>query len=114
MGVVSQAGQVAYDPQSESYTLTASGANIWGERDDFLLVSKEHSGDVSFSAEVNFLGEGADPHRKARLMIRQSLDAASPYIDVMVHDDGLTSLQYREIPGGETKELAEMCQFRPL
>ena len=32
-------------------------------------------------------------------MIRQSLEADSPYVDAVVHGDGLTSLQYRKVQG---------------
>jgi len=46
-----------------------------------------------------------DPHRKACLMIRQSLDADSAYVDVAVHGDGLTSLQFREARGAATHEV---------
>src|SRR5207302_1133855 len=28
-----------------------------------------------------------------------------PYVDVAVHGDGLVSLQYRELPGGPTREI---------
>ncbi len=38
-------------------------------------------------------------------MIRQSLDAGSPYVDAVVHGDGLTSLQYRKVQGGPTEEI---------
>jgi Tol biopolymer transport system component len=106
LGIVSQPGVFKYNSKADSYSLTASGANIWGDRDDALFVSKPFSGNISFSANIDFVGEGVDPHRKAGLMIRQSLAADSPYIDVIVHGDGLTSLQYRDVAGGQTKELA--------
>ena len=38
-------------------------------------------------------------------MFRQDLTPDSPYADVAVHGDGLTSLQYRETVGGITKEI---------
>ncbi len=41
-------------------------------------------------------------HRKAGWMIRQSLDADSPYVDAVIHGDGLASLQYRKVQGGPT------------
>ena len=50
---------------------------------------KKVSGDVAITADVNFIGTGAVAHRKAALMIRQSLDADSAYADVAVHGDGL-------------------------
>jgi len=105
-GAVSQPGRVQYDEAAQSYTLTASGSNIWGKSDEMLFISREQKGDIAFSAKIDFAGEGIDPHRKAGLMLRQSLGADSAYVDVMVHGDGLTSLQYRDAKGGETKELA--------
>jgi hypothetical protein len=32
-------------------------------------------------------------------MFRESLDSSSPYADVVLHGDGLTSLQYRPLMG---------------
>ena len=46
-----------------------------------------------------------DPHRKACLLIRQSLSPDSAYVDVAVHGSGLTSLQWREQAGGLTREV---------
>lgn len=106
IGNVSQAGTLDYNPDLDTYSLTASGANIWGDQDDFLFASKPFSGDVAISANIDFVGAGVDPHRKAGLMIRQSMEADSPYIDVILHGDGLTSLQYRDEAGGQTKQLA--------
>jgi TolB protein len=37
--------------------------------------------------------------------VRQSLDPDSAYIDVALHGDGLTSLQYRDARGGLTREI---------
>ena len=38
-------------------------------------------------------------------MIRQDLEPGSPYVDVALHGDGLTSLQFRDTPGGTTHEI---------
>jgi TolB protein len=87
------------------YRVTGGGANIWAAQDAFQFAWKKMSGDISLSADVHFIGTGAVAHRKAVLMIRQDLSPNSPYIDVALHGDGLTSLQYREEPGGQTKEI---------
>jgi dipeptidyl aminopeptidase/acylaminoacyl peptidase len=57
------------------------------------------------TADIVFPDTGGNPHRKAVLMIRQSLDPDSPYADVAQHGDGLTSLQYREARGSSTHEI---------
>jgi hypothetical protein len=63
------------------------------------------SGDVTISADIEILGHGGDPHRKAVLMFRQTLDEDSAYADAALHGDGLTSLQFRHEKGGATHEI---------
>jgi Tol biopolymer transport system component len=63
------------------------------------------SGDLTLATNIRWIGTNGNAHRKACLVIRQSLDADSPYADVAVHGDGLTSLQYRETKGGPTREI---------
>jgi Tol biopolymer transport system component len=105
VGTVLHPGSVSFDPASRSYTVAGSGANMWFAEDAFQFVWKRASGDLSVSADVSFLGAGTDPHRKACLMIRQSLDADSAYVDIALHGDGLTSLQFREAKGATTHEV---------
>src|SRR5208337_1282881 len=64
-------------------------------------------GDVSLAADISFVGNGGNEHRKAALMIRQSLDPDSAYADVALHGDGLTSLQYRATAGVQTLEMKQ-------
>ena len=78
---------------------------MWFARDEFHFAWTEAAGDVALEADVKFAGEGVNAHRKACLMIRQDLSPDSPYVDVAVHGDGLTSLQFREVKGGDTHEV---------
>jgi TolB protein len=105
VGVVSHPGSVQFDEVKRTYTVKGSGENMWAARDAFQYVWKKVSGDVSLAADVSFVGKGVDPHRKACLLIRQNLDADSAYVDVAVHGDGLTSLQFREEKGAATHEV---------
>jgi hypothetical protein len=105
IGTVAHPGSAAYDASSQSYTLTGSGENMWGVADNFQFAWKRMTGDVALSAAISFAGSGGNPHRKAVLMIRQSLDADAPYADVALHGDGLTSLQYRDAKGAATHEI---------
>src|SRR5262249_450285 len=86
-------------------TVAGSGANMWSTRDAFHYVWKRSTGDVALAADVSFVGSGTEPHRKACLIIRQSLDADAAYADVPLHADGLTSLQFREGRGAATHEV---------
>lgn len=88
-----------------AYRITGGGANLWGAEDAFHFVWKRVSGDVALSADVRFLGEGIDPHRKAVLIIRQDLTPGSAYASMAVHGDGLTALQFRPRAGALTGEI---------
>ena len=104
VGLTPQKGKVEFDNASGEYRVTGGGANIWAMADAFQFAWKKMSGDVAFTADVHFIGAGAVAHRKAALMIRQSLDADSAYADVALHGDGLTSLQYRPAAAAATLE----------
>jgi Tol biopolymer transport system component len=105
VGTVLHAGSVEYDAAKRSYTIAGSGENMWSTADGFQFVWKKASGDVTLTADVSFIGKGVNEHRKAVLMIRQSLDTDSSYADVALHGSGLTSLQYREEKGAATHEI---------
>jgi TolB protein len=105
VGAVGAAGSVAIDPKTGDYHVTGAGDNVWGTKDAFHFVWRKVGGDASLTADVRFDGEGKNAHRKACLMVRQSLDADAPYADVAVHGDGLISLQFRREKGGPTQEI---------
>ena len=103
-------GSATYDAAKSTYVVAGGGENMWGTADHFQFVWKKVSGDVMLAATVEFVASspaaGApDPHRKACLMIRQTLDSDSVYADAAVHGDGLTSLQWRDEKGGATREV---------
>src|SRR5580693_4652855 len=102
VGAVLHPGSVDYDASAKSYTISGSGENMWFATDAFQFAWKKVSGDVTLTADISFIGSGGEGHRKAVLMIRQSLDADSPYADIARHGDGLTSLQARDEKGVNT------------
>lgn len=105
VGTVKMPGSVEYDAAKKTYTVAGGGENMWATADGFHYVWKRVSGDLSIAADISILGTGGNAHRKAALVIRQTLDADSPYADAALHGDGLTSLQYRETKGGPTREI---------
>ena len=105
VGETPQKGKASFNAATGEYTVTGGGANIWGAADAFYFVSKPLSGDLAITADVRFIGQGTVAHRKAALMVRQSLDANSAYADVAVHGDGLTSLQFRPTTAAATQEI---------
>jgi TolB protein len=105
VGSVLHPGTLEYDPAKGTYTVSGSGENIWSTTDAFHFAWKKVKGDVRLAADISFLGKGGNEHRKAVLMVRQSLDADSVYADVALHGNGLTALQYRDEKGAATHEI---------
>ena len=105
IGTVLHPGSAEYDSNSRTYTLSGSGENMWFGIDDFQFAWKKASGDVALTADIAFIGTGGNPHRKAVLMIRQTLDGPSTAVDVAVHGSGLTSLQFRGAANANTHEV---------
>jgi TolB protein len=105
VGTVLRAGSAQFDAAHLTYTLSGSGENMWFTADAFQFAWKQVSGDVALTADITFPESKGNPHRKAVLMIRQSLDADSPYADVALHGAGLTSLQFRDAKGATTHEI---------
>jgi TolB protein len=83
------------------YKLTGAGANIWAKQDQFQFLWREMPGNFTVTATMKFLGTGAD-HRKAGIMVRQSLDADATYADVVIHGNGMPGLQWRSRQGEDT------------
>ena len=106
VGPVKRAGSSTWDGQLDQYQVSGAGTNMWKEQDEFHVAWKKIKGDVILDAQVKFLGDGIDPHRKLGWIVRTSLDAGSAYADVAVHGDGLTSLQFRRKSGGLTEQVA--------
>ncbi len=110
IGSAGKAGSALFDPAGRSCVVRGGGENMWFTNDAFHFVWTQIDGDCALSAAIEWPGTGGNAHRKACLMFRQGLEADSPYVDVAVHGDGLVSLQYRDAPGGMTREI----QANPL
>jgi TolB protein len=106
IGTLLHSGSASYDSKSDVYIVSSSGENMWFTSDDFHFVWKKVSGDISLAADITLAGHTGAPHRKAMLMIRQSLDADSPYVDLAQHGVGKTSLQFRDARGDITHTIA--------
>jgi TolB protein len=107
VGSVTPPGKLAFDPAGRVYSISSAGANLWSTIDGFHFVWKKMSGDVSVTADINFpvTPANAIPHRKAILIIRQTLDADSAYVDAAQHGSGMTALQYRPAKGATTDDI---------
>ncbi|MGC1649712.1 MAG: hypothetical protein WA741_28135 [Candidatus Sulfotelmatobacter sp.] len=105
VGQTPPGGIAHYDPAKGEYRITGGGANVWGTADAFYFVWKKASGDMTLSADVQWVGTSSAEHRKAVLMIRQSLEPGSAYADAVSHGNGLTSLQFRGAANEQTYQV---------
>ncbi len=110
VGDIINQGSVIFNPESKTYLIAGSGQNMWFAKDAFHFVWKKSSGDISIASGINFTDSLGNNHKKAGVMIRESLDEDSPYIDAVIHGDGLTSMQFREVKGGPTREIQSMVK----
>ena len=105
IGAVVHPGAVQFNAARQTYTVTGGGGDMWDASDEFHFVWKKISGDVSLAADIAIAGKDGEPHRKGVLMIRQSLDTDSAYVDAALHADGLTAIQARHSKGAITDEV---------
>src|SRR5665213_513166 len=98
-------GSANFDASTQTYTVTGSGADMWAAEDDFQFLWKKMSGDVALSADIRLVGTTGHQHRKAVLMLRQSLDSDAEEVDLALHADGLTALQYRDAKGENLRNI---------
>jgi len=114
IGTILHPGSASFDAANDAYIITGSGDNTWFKSDDLQYVWKKvESPNAILSAEIAFPNPGGNAHRKAMLMIRQSLAPDSPYVDVARHGNGITSLQYRGEKGDVTREVQTSASGPP-
>ena len=104
IGEVKYKGETFYDQETQSYTLSGSGTNMWFGQDEFHYAYTSIQGDFILRARFEFLGEGVDPHRKVGWMVRNNLHSDAAHVNASLHGDGLTSLQYRPKKASNTEE----------
>lgn len=105
VGEVLHEGSVSYNDETGEYKIAGSGTNMWADTDEFRYLWKAIQGDFILRAEVKFIGEGVDPHRKIGWTVRNNLDPNSAMVNGTIHGDGLISLQYRKDEGAETEQV---------
>ena len=106
VGAVATPGSVVYDANKTTYTIKASGTNMWATKDEFHYAWKRMKGNFILRARAEFIGKGVDPHRKIGWIVRPSLDTDGPHVNASLHGDGLTSLQWRRMKGAITEQNA--------
>jgi len=108
IGAVELPGTVSYHSVDQEYLIEGSGANMWFADDQFHFLWNSIQGDFILRANVKFVGDGVDPHRKLGWMARNSFQPDAEHVTAAVHGDGLVSLQYRQKKGEDTEELTSV------
>jgi len=94
-------GSAEFNASNGQYRITGSGANMWAKQDQFQYLWREMPGNFTVTATMRFLGQGNE-HRKAGIVVRQSLDTDATYADVVIHGNGMPGLQWRSKQGEDT------------
>ncbi|MHC4324415.1 MAG: LamG-like jellyroll fold domain-containing protein, partial [Planctomycetota bacterium] len=96
-----------------TYTMTAAGADIWAESDQFHYAFKTLTGSGSITAKVESL-ENTDPFAKAGLMVRDTLSADSTNVALLLTPENGVRFQYRSSIGAVTEREFESDLVAPL
>jgi len=89
-----------------TYTMTATGEDIWANSDQFHFAWKESSGATTIITKVDSL-ENTHGFAKAGVMIRDTLDADSRYAALLLTPENGVRFQYRNTTGGITDRYFE-------
>jgi regulation of enolase protein 1 (concanavalin A-like superfamily) len=111
IGAVGRTGSVT-SPASGSFTVSAAGADVWGNADSFNYTSQPANGDVAITARVTGL-QNTDAHAKAGVMFRETLAPGSTHIVLDVQPDGSVEFMTRSAPGAATTYLTGASQAFP-
>jgi glucuronoarabinoxylan endo-1,4-beta-xylanase len=103
IGSTGVAGNSAY--LNGVFSITASGADIWGTADAFRYVYVTATGDFSMTARVISV-QNIDPWSKAGIMVRDSLTAGSINAFIAVTPGNGVAWQARTSTGGSTTNTA--------
>jgi hypothetical protein len=96
-----------------TYTMIASGTDIWSSADEFHFAYKEATGAVAVIAKVESV-ENMDLWAKAGVMIRDTLEPDSVNAAMLVTPGNGVRFQYRNTTGGITDRKFEEGVTAPL
>lgn len=95
------AGSSDHSAANGTYTIRASGSDIWGASDQFHYTYRTLSGDGSLTARVVSL-ENTHSWAKSGVMIRESLDADSRHFMTLITPGNGVSVHGRSSTGGNS------------
>jgi regulation of enolase protein 1 (concanavalin A-like superfamily) len=107
---VAAAGTASYD--SGTFTIKASGADIWGTADEFRFAYRAMTGNGTITARVSTV-QNVSVWTKAGVMMRESLAADSKQAAMFVSSGKGLAFQRRTATGGISTHTAGASQTAP-
>jgi len=104
-GYLGSVGSFTEEPAG-TYTMTASGTDIWDESDEFHFAFKELTGAGSIMAKVESVGK-THVWAKAGVMIRDTLEPDSKHAMVVITPSQGVSFQRRTVTGSGSADTTE-------
>lgn len=101
IGSVGQVGRASFS--NTLFSVTGSGADIWGNADAFHYAYFLAANDCTIIARVTSV-QNTDPWAKAGVMIRATLAAGSPHAMMILSPGNGASFQWRSTTGGTTSQ----------
>src|SRR5207248_3572801 len=105
VGAVGAAGSATFDGflrEGAAFTVSASGADIWGTADEFHYVWKKVNGDFQINTRVDSV-ENVNAWTKAGIMLRaDATDPSSPHATIVVSPSKGIAFQRRTSEAGAT------------
>ena len=105
VGNVAETGDAIY--ANGTYTVCGTGADIWGTADEFQFVYQPVTGDGEIIARVNSMVQ-RDVWTKSGVMIRESLDAGSKHVNMLISAENGAAFQYRSATNGTSVGLTQI------
>jgi len=101
IGAVKHPGSASYDDETQVYTITGSGANVWNNKDECHYLYNKISGDFILTADFEFTGDNSKAvgHRKIGWMVRASSEEGAASMNAAKHYDEHCLLQWRPYRG---------------
>ena len=111
IGATPIAGNATFS--SGIYSVTGSGADVWGTADAFHFAYRTLNGDGTIVARVTSIQQGIHAWVKAGVMIRASLSANAPQAFMLASASKGMAFQRRGLSGGESTSTAGSMSTAP-
>ena len=97
---------------ANSFTVTASGADLWNQQDSARLISMPENGDFSIRAQVVSMGE-TDAWEKCGVTLRDSSDPGSIQVSVVLTPGNGLRMEHRDNTNGDSYDTYGEWFFAP-